>query len=348
MLILSTAAAGAGQTYSYLATLARSQIGSAETAAGTDILKVEGTFNEIGWPGSGGSGIKITNVTNSTVWVFFDIRGSISNVVKHISPVGLEAGQTYELPLDIADPGDLGMLKWRNDDLTFSGEIVIRVLNNFSSYRIGNIEFSGKRLFDRLLPVDVETTNELSRIKTIRDIVNLIAEKNALLRQVNQLIELNNQLQAANENLQRQLTTIQSALQQASQAQSSKPPQPESGNSGQTGTPTSENPGQEDSGLGEQGQNTEPSLDPANSGNNEATGENPQQNNGGSNEGSNNSPNSNATEASTEGAASGSENTDTGNGAGPAGSNTPNTGGKQAGPANNSAGTEALMSGVEG
>lgn len=208
LFILTLVGFGSNGTYAYFATLARSQVGEAASADSSDILKVEGTFDQDKWPGVGSSGFKITNRSHASVWVYFDVTGSLRDVVKHIEPFRLNAGEVYEIPLVIADAGDMGMLQWRNQAKTFSGEIIARVLNNYASYRVGKVELSGDKLYDKLVGLQVKPGDEISGIKGVSDINGLIAEKNRLNNEVAQLKEEKLQLQMANISLQNEIDSL--------------------------------------------------------------------------------------------------------------------------------------------
>ncbi|MFZ5650531.1 MAG: hypothetical protein ACOY4I_06725 [Bacillota bacterium] len=212
LLMITLMASGVTQTYAHLTTLARSQTGTADSAKPGDILKFEGAFNENLWQGSGSTGIKITNVTKSRIWVYFEVSGSLRDAVRDITPVGLEPNQSYEVPLEIADAGDMGVLKWRNHGRVFAGEITARVLNNYASYRLGKLEIRSDKLYDKLFTLKVVPGDELSGIKGIQDIINLVAEKNNLIQQVIKLTEENKQLEIANMALQNQVFSLSSAL----------------------------------------------------------------------------------------------------------------------------------------
>lgn len=212
LFLITLMASGITQTYAQLTTLARSQIGTADSAKAGDILIYEGAFNENLWQGSGSTGIKITNVTKSRIWVYFEVSGSLRDAVKDITPVGLETGQTYEVPLEIADAGDMGVLKWRNQGRVFTGEITARVLNNYASYRLGKVEIKSDQLYDKLFTLKVAPGDELSGIKGVQDIIKLIAVKNNLIQKVLKLTEENKQLEEANIALQNQIFSLNNAL----------------------------------------------------------------------------------------------------------------------------------------
>lgn len=208
LLMLSLVGLGANGTYSYFVTLARSQVGEAASADASDILRVAGAFDQDKWPGVGGSGFKITNCSHSSVWVYFDVTGALRDVVKHIEPFRLDAGQTYEIPLVIADAGDMGMLQWRNQGKTFSGEIIARVLNNYASYHVGKVDISADRLYEKMACLQVKPGDEIGDIKGVQDIANLIDEKNRLINEVAQLKEEKRQLELTNISLQNEIDSL--------------------------------------------------------------------------------------------------------------------------------------------
>lgn len=227
--LLTMAASASKETYAYLTTLARSPTGGIGSAQAADILKTEGSFAAELWPGSGGSGLKITNVSKAKIWVFFEVTGSLRYVVKPIAPAGLDPGQTYEVPLEIADVGDLGILQWRNQERTFSGEIIARVLNNYASYRLGTVEIRADKLFARLFPGEVGPGDEILSLKGIADLVRLLAEKNSLIKKLieenKKLTEENERLQETNTILWNEISGLQRALTEANKKLSeTKPP----------------------------------------------------------------------------------------------------------------------------
>lgn len=228
----------ASGTYSYFTDMASSQWGEAASADSGDILQVDGSFDEEGWSGSGKSGFKIKNLTACEIWVYFEVTGTLRDVVRHIAPVGLEPGQTYEIPLDIAAAGDMGMLQWQNGDMSFSGVITARILNNYSSYQIGNVDISSAKLYEKLCGLSSEQCEELHMIKGVRDIVSLINEKNRLTVRVAQLIEENLLLNERNILLREEISSLSRTL-----AETSKPdavPQVDGDSAGAAVTGTAE------------------------------------------------------------------------------------------------------------
>ncbi|MFZ5646939.1 MAG: hypothetical protein ACOY30_04875 [Bacillota bacterium] len=249
--MITLLASGSFETYAHLTTLARSQTGVAASAKSSDILKFEGTFNEDIWQGSGGSGIKITNLSTARIWVFFEVTGSVRDIVRPIHPVGLEPNQTYEVPLEIADAGDMGMLQWQNQGKAFSGEIIARVLNNFASYRIGKVDIRADKLFDKLSTEKVKPGDEIRNIKGISDILKLIAEKNKLLEKMAQLMDEINRLQAANMAIQNENMSLRKSLDEANKklTDTNSPANTTGGNNNtpvSTGTAGGENKGSTD------------------------------------------------------------------------------------------------------
>jgi hypothetical protein len=226
--VLTLAASASKETFAYLTTLARSPTGGIGSAQAADILKTEGSFAAEFWPGSGGSGLKITNVSRAKVWVFFEVTGSLRYVVKPIAPAGLDPGQTYEVPLEIADVGDLGILQWRNQERTFSGEIIARVLNNYASYRLGTVEIRADKLFARLSPVEVGPGDEILSLKGIADLIRLLGEKNSLIKKLieenKKLTEENERLQETNTILWNEISGLQRALTEANKKLSETKP----------------------------------------------------------------------------------------------------------------------------
>lgn len=210
--VLSLAAAASDETYSYLTTMARSHIGEAQSAGSSDILRFTGSFNEEQWKGSGSSGFKITNRTTSRVWVYFEVTGSLRDIVRPITPVGLEPNQTYEVPLELTDAGDMGVLKWRNQGREFSGQIIARVLNNYASYHLGKVEIGSQKLFNKLFGQQIKPTIEIYGIKDVSDIINLITEKNSLIEKVAKLIDEKKQLEMANMALQNEVFSLSGSL----------------------------------------------------------------------------------------------------------------------------------------
>lgn len=202
----------ASGTYSYFTDIASSQWGEAASADSGDILEVSGSFDEEDWSGSGASGFEIKNLTACEIWVYFDVAGTLRDVVRHIDPVGLAPGQTYEIPLDITEAGDMGMLQWQNRDMSFSGVITARVLNNYTSYRVGTVNLSSAKLYEKLCGVGSGQGEQLYMIKGVRDIVSLIEEKNMLAERVTQLIEENLLLNERNILLKEEISSLSRAL----------------------------------------------------------------------------------------------------------------------------------------
>ncbi|MBF7083255.1 hypothetical protein IT084_09740 [Desulfallas sp. Bu1-1] len=296
--ILTMVGLGFNGTYAIFNTLARTPPGEAIAADEQDILKVTGEFDVENWLDTGDSGFVVTNVSPGKLWVYFSIEGSLGEAVQHINPVCLKAGESFKIPVRPARLDELGLLDWRNNKQTFTGKIVVRVLNNYSSYEVGTVTIDGEELYARMVEDRDDPEGQVREIKSVKDLLRLIAEKMALIEERDQLkqekerlIELNDELTRDKARLEDRIATLEEHIDSLSESlgnagdlidQLSRQPepvdnpgQPEPGNSGSeapgtgnqgsgsTGTGGNEAGYQEPAGAGTGGTGTD-SADPVN------------------------------------------------------------------------------------
>lgn len=229
--ILSFVGLSFNSTYAIFNTLARTPTSEAVTAENKDLLKVE---KHASMPGALSEyEFTITNESNNKLWVYFDIKGSLGLVLQHINPVCLAAGESYQLPIRPAnlvfpeknevEINELGLLGWRNKDEKFTGTITARVLNNFSSYEVGEVTIKGKDLYEKYIQVEDDPNDEITAIITVQDVLNIIAEKVALkeerdllieerdrlLKERDELIEENDRLKQEKYNLRERILSLE-------------------------------------------------------------------------------------------------------------------------------------------
>jgi hypothetical protein len=228
---------GFKETYAIYSTLARTPPAEASTIS--EILKVNGEFDVEEWLDSGNSGLEISNVSAAKIWVYFNIEGELIQAIQHIEPVCLEPGQTYMIPLvPVNTPplkargavNELGLLGWKNNKQEFSGRIIAGVLNGYAGYEIGIVSVNGEDIYKHFVlekekgiqiekagePSEVASANSLSEIENINDILLLIADKIALLKerdelraQIDRLILENEELVKENTRLRRRVDSLE-------------------------------------------------------------------------------------------------------------------------------------------
>lgn len=228
---------GFKETYAIYSTLARTPPAEASTIS--EILKVNGEFDVEEWLDSGNSGLEISNVSAAKIWVYFNIEGELIQAIQHIEPVCLEPGQTYMIPLvPVNTPplkargavNELGLLGWKNNKQEFSGRIIAGVLNGYAGYEIGVVSIKGEDVYQHFVleeekesrikmagvTSEVKSANSLSEIESINDILLLIADKMALLKerdelhaQIDRLITENEELVKENTWLKRRVDSLE-------------------------------------------------------------------------------------------------------------------------------------------
>jgi hypothetical protein len=177
--------------------------------AADNLLTTQGAFDYTRWVSTGQSGLIVTNVSTSKVWVYFTVAGSLSGAIGPLNPVELAPQQSYDIPLALVDVGDLGLLQWKNQNSTFSGAITAGLLNNYASCTVGTVNLTGAELYASLVKDKDDPTGQLDSIKTVGDIAGLLnnvasltAEVQSLGQQVDQLTSENNTLNAQGTSLQ--------------------------------------------------------------------------------------------------------------------------------------------------
>lgn len=112
------------------------------TLKATDIISVDTScFDVDNWLKTGNTNIYINNLRDEgkAIVVYFDIEGSIKELVENINPIALNPGESRELHLEIRD---LDFFKL--SDNIYSGIIKIRALNDYiNKLSIDIPEFSG-------------------------------------------------------------------------------------------------------------------------------------------------------------------------------------------------------------
>lgn len=235
--ILSLVGLSFNGTYAVLNTLSRTPTGEAGTADAKEILEVSGSFEAGKWLSTGVSGLSIKNVSPNKLWIYFIIKdpaqdnsagadkeGPLSRAVQHMNPVCLKAGESYDIPIqpskadDISDPkkvDELGLLGWRNNEQVFTGKIVARVLNNYASYEVGTVTVKGADLYERLVKVqdgsaqEAADTKDITDIKSVQDILDLIAMKMLLFEENRLLKEENAKLTEENRRLNEEKASLE-------------------------------------------------------------------------------------------------------------------------------------------
>lgn len=235
--ILSLVGLSFNGTYAIFNTLSRTPAGEAGTANAKEILEVSGSFEAGKWLSTGISGLSIKNISPNKLWIYFMIEdsaqenqtgsekeGPLSQAVQHMNPVCLKAGESYDVPIqpskvdDLSDSkkvDELGLLGWRNNEQVFTGKIVARVLNNYASYEIGTVTVKGSDLYERLVKVrdgsaqEAADTKEITDIKSVQDILDLIAMKMLLFEENQALKEENAKLTEENNKLIKEKASLE-------------------------------------------------------------------------------------------------------------------------------------------
>lgn len=262
--VLTMAGLGFNGTCSIFNTLARTPPGEAVAASEQGILKVTGEFDLENWLDTGDSGLVVTNVSPGKLWVYFSIEGSLGEAVQHINPVCLKAGESFEIPVRPASLGELGLLGWRNNEQTFTGKIVVRVLNNFSFYETGTVTIDGEELYARKVGEQDDPTGELGGIKSVNDLISLINEKMALLEERDQLKQEKDRLMEINDELTRDKAQLENRISMLEELVDSF--SESSGNAAEPGSSGSEASGAESRDSGGTGDNEAGNREPAGNG----------------------------------------------------------------------------------
>jgi hypothetical protein len=196
---------------------------AATAAAAENMLATQGSFNYSQWMSSpaGQSGLIVTNVSSSKVWVYFTVAGNLSGAIQPLNPVELAPQEAYNIPLMLADVGELGLLQWRNQGTTFSGTVTVGLLNNYASYTVGTVNLTGQELYAQWVKDQDDPGGRLAQIKAVKDILalcnqitTLLAEVQSLGQQVASLNQANNQLISENNNLAALVKSLQAVIAQ--------------------------------------------------------------------------------------------------------------------------------------
>lgn len=231
---------GFREAYAIYSTIAR--IPAAEASTVSEILEVKSNFDVEQWLDGGKSGLEISNISAAKIWVYFNIEGELIQAIQHIEPVCLEPGQSYTIPLvPVNTPpwkargavNDLGLLGWKNNNQEFSGRIIAGVLNGYAGYEIGIVSIKGEDVYNHFIleeekgiqiekvgeRSEVKSANSLSEVESINDILLLIADKIALLKerdelraQIDRLILENEELVKENTRLRRQVDSLEADI----------------------------------------------------------------------------------------------------------------------------------------
>lgn len=126
------------------------------------VWEVHGQFNIENWSESNGwqTGITVTNKTqNRELWVYIDFTGDMQDIFQAPEPLKIGAGQTVNLcveplnhrhSLQIPNPVRLcrivSIFPLKTEWNSFSGAIVLHLLNGYDSKEIGPIRISGESL----------------------------------------------------------------------------------------------------------------------------------------------------------------------------------------------------------
>ncbi len=217
--VLAMAGLGFNGTYSIFSTLARTPPGEARAAGTEDLLVVSGKFDLEEWLQTGKSGLTVTNVSPGNLWLYFTVEGDLGRAIRHINPVKLNAGQDYQVPLEPAAVGELGLLGWKNNGDVFEGKIIARVLNNFSAWEVGTVTIPGEELYEKMVAEQDDPAGELPGVKSVADVIRLIAEKadlaeerDRLLKERDELLEVNSALEQRNAELENRIEVLENEV----------------------------------------------------------------------------------------------------------------------------------------
>jgi regulator of replication initiation timing len=159
---------------SYLSSVQDKAI-SIRTTPASELWEIQGSFNEDRWKTDSDSGIYIKNKSPRDLVIYFKYTGDLNQIFKHSDPLLVPAGTTTELklyplddkdsprllnPLDIVDCGkesNVGKANKKDKDdndgkksswKEFSGKVIVYTLNEYASLESGEINLSGKTLWD--------------------------------------------------------------------------------------------------------------------------------------------------------------------------------------------------------
>lgn len=211
--------------YNTLAVTPNQKIGGID---GAKVLQINSNFNKDAWLNNGVSGLEITNISPNKLWVYFSLEGALLKVIQHINPICLNPGEKYEIPLQLGNtspldssgkPNDLGLLGWRNNEQVFSGKIISRILNNYSSFEVGSITLNGMEIYKKMVSQPDDPQGQIKGIKSVNDVLLLIAdrlslikERDELLKQRDSLIQSNKGLSNNNDQLKEKIKTLEDEL----------------------------------------------------------------------------------------------------------------------------------------
>lgn len=147
LLYLTVAAVVASGTYAWSHSRTGASTGTFAAVKGADVFQLSGSFDEDRWLAGRGSGLEVTNRTDSELWVYFSVSGSLRDLVKPVDPLRLGPGEKKEIPLEVDQHSDLALLSWRNQGRVFRGSITARIFNNFASDKFDEISVSATRLY---------------------------------------------------------------------------------------------------------------------------------------------------------------------------------------------------------
>lgn len=151
LVYLTVAAVIASGTLAWCNSRIGSSVSTFQAVEGTEIFELRGTFDEERWLKGKGSGLYVTNLTDSDLWVYFTVSGSLRDLVQPVNPIQLTAGDKGEIPLVVDQHSDLALLAWRNQDMVFEGSITARAYNNFASHEYEGISISANRIYQQLV-----------------------------------------------------------------------------------------------------------------------------------------------------------------------------------------------------